>query len=39
MERSRASVPVTVNGTATRVWLDSRAFFNFMPKARAVELG
>jgi predicted aspartyl protease len=39
MERSRASVPVTVNGTATRVWLDSGAFFNFMPKARAVELG
>lgn len=39
MERSRASVPVTVNGTATRVWLDSGAFFNLMPKARAVELG
>lgn len=39
MENTRASVPVTVNGKDTRVWLDSGAFFNFMPKARAVELG
>ncbi len=39
MENTRASVPVTVNGKETRVWLDSGAFFNFMPKARAVELG
>ena len=39
MDGPRASVPITVNGRATRVWLDSGAFFNFMPKAKAVELG
>ncbi len=39
MEGPRASVPVSFNGHDTRVWLDSGAFFNFMPKAMAVELG
>ena len=39
MEDSRASVPVTVNGKETRLWLDSGAFFNFMSKAKAAELG
>ena len=39
MEGPRASVPVSVNGKQTRVWLDSGAFFNFMPKAKAVEFG
>lgn len=39
MEGPRASVPVSFNGKPTRVWLDSGAFFNFMPKAKAVELG
>ena len=39
MEGNRASVPVTVNGKETRLWLDSGAFFNFMSKAKAVELG
>jgi predicted aspartyl protease/tetratricopeptide (TPR) repeat protein len=39
MEGSRASVPVTVNGKETRLWLDSGAFYNFMPKAKAAELG
>lgn len=39
MEGSRASVPVSFNGKATRVWLDSGAFFNFMSKAKAAELG
>ena len=39
MEGSRASVPVSFNGKQTRIWLDSGAFFNFMPKAKAVELG
>lgn len=39
MEGPRASVPVSFNGKETRVWLDSGAFFNFMPKAKAVELG
>ncbi len=38
MEGMRASVPVTVNGTPTRFWLDSGAFFNFMSKAKATEL-
>lgn len=39
MQGDRASVPVTVNGKETRLWLDSGAFFNTMPKAKAVELG
>lgn len=39
MQGPRASVPVSINGQDERVWLDSGAFFNFMPKARAVELG
>lgn len=39
MEGPRASVPVSFNGKPTRVWLDSGAFFNFMPKAKAVEFG
>jgi predicted aspartyl protease/tetratricopeptide (TPR) repeat protein len=39
MEGSRASVPVTVNGKETRLWLDSGAFYNFMSKAKAAELG
>jgi predicted aspartyl protease/tetratricopeptide (TPR) repeat protein len=39
MEGPRASVPAVFNGHETRVWLDSGAFFNFMPKAKAVELG
>jgi predicted aspartyl protease/tetratricopeptide (TPR) repeat protein len=39
MDGPRATVPVTINGTPTRIWLDSGAFFNFMPKARAVALG
>ncbi|WP_395396967.1 aspartyl protease family protein [Novosphingobium sp. BL-8A] len=39
MEGQRASVPVSFNGKDSRVWLDSGAFFNFMSKAKAVELG
>ncbi|WP_295633531.1 aspartyl protease family protein [Novosphingobium sp.] len=39
MEGPRASVPVSFNGKPSRVWLDSGAFFNVMPKAKAVELG
>jgi predicted aspartyl protease len=39
MEGPRASVPVSFNGKPSRVWLDSGAFYNFMPKAKAVELG
>jgi len=39
MEGPRASVAVSFNGKESRVWLDSGAFFNFMPKAKAVELG
>jgi predicted aspartyl protease/tetratricopeptide (TPR) repeat protein len=39
MEGLRASVPVTVNGQPTRLWLDSGAFWSFMSKARATELG
>ena len=39
MEGSRASVAVKINGKDTRLWLDSGAFFTFMPKAKAVELG
>jgi len=39
MEGPRATVPIMVNGKPTRIWLDSGAFFNFMPKAKAVELG
>lgn len=39
MEGPRASVPVTFNGKQSRLWLDSGAFFNLMPKAKAVELG
>ncbi|TCM20442.1 tetratricopeptide repeat protein [Novosphingobium sp. PhB165] len=39
MEGERASVAVKFNGKDSRVWLDSGAFFNFMPKAKAMELG
>ncbi|WP_395335972.1 aspartyl protease family protein [Novosphingobium sp. BL-8H] len=39
MEGPRASVPVTFNGKESRVWLDSGAFFNIMPRAKAAELG
>ena len=39
MDGPRASVPVSFNGHETRVWLDSGAFFNVLPKAKAVELG
>jgi len=38
MEGSRATIAVTVNGKPTRFWLDSGAFFNFMPAAKAREL-
>ncbi len=38
MEGPRASVRVSFNGKDSRIWLDSGAFFNFMPRARAVEL-
>ncbi len=39
MENSRATVAATINGKDTRIWLNSGAFFSFMPKAKAVELG
>ena len=39
MDGPRASVPVSFNGRETRVWLDSGAFFNIMPRAKAAELG
>lgn len=39
MEGPRASVSVGLNGRDSRLWLDSGAFFNLMPKAKAVELG
>lgn len=39
MEGMRASVPVTIDGKATRLWLDSGAFFSVMPRAKALELG
>ena len=39
MEGPRATVAVTVNGKSTRFWLDSGAFFNVMPAAKARELG
>ena len=39
MDGPRATVQVKINGKDTRIWLDSGAFFNFMPKARAVDLG
>jgi predicted aspartyl protease/tetratricopeptide (TPR) repeat protein len=39
MQDLRATVAVTINGTPTRLWLDSGAFFSILPKARAVELG
>ncbi|WP_408591892.1 aspartyl protease family protein [Novosphingobium sp.] len=39
MEGLRASVPVAVNGKDMRFWLDSGAFFSFMPEAKAQELG
>ncbi|MCO6763730.1 retropepsin-like domain-containing protein, partial [Streptomyces sp. EL5] len=35
----RASIAVSINGQPTRFWLDSGAFFNFMSRAKAVELG
>jgi predicted aspartyl protease/tetratricopeptide (TPR) repeat protein len=38
MEGPRASVQVSFNGKDRRIWLDSGAFFDFMPKAMAVEL-
>ncbi len=38
MEGPRASVQVSLNGRESRIWLDSGAFFDFMPKAMAVEL-
>ena len=39
MEGSRASIAVKINGKDTRLWLDSGAFFNVLPKSRVVELG
>jgi len=39
MEGPRATVAVKINGKDTRIWLDSGAFFNFMSKAKSVELG
>jgi len=39
MQGDRASIAVTINGSETRLWLDSGAFFNIMSKAKAVELG
>ncbi len=38
MEGLRASVPVKINGSDYRFWLDSGAFFSFMPLAKAKEL-
>lgn len=38
MEGSRISVRVSFNGKQSRLWLDSGAFYNFMPEAKAVEL-
>lgn len=37
MEGPRASIPVKINGSETRLWLDSGAFFNFMSAAQAAE--
>lgn len=39
MQGNRVTVAASVNGKETRLSLDSGAFFNFMPKAKAVELG
>jgi len=39
MEGDRASIGVKINGRETRLWLDSGAFFNIMPKSKAVEFG
>ena len=39
MDGPRATVAVKVNGKDVRIWLDSGAFFNFVSKAKAVELG
>jgi tetratricopeptide (TPR) repeat protein/predicted aspartyl protease len=39
MQGMRASVPVTIDGKETRLWLDSGAFFSLMPRAKAMELG
>jgi tetratricopeptide (TPR) repeat protein/predicted aspartyl protease len=39
MQNMRASVPVTIDGKETRLWLDSGAFFSLMPRAKAMELG
>jgi predicted aspartyl protease/tetratricopeptide (TPR) repeat protein len=37
MRGMRASVPVSVDGHKTDLWLDSGAFFNFMSRAKASE--
>jgi len=39
MQGMRASVPVKIDGKDTRLWLDSGAFFNVMPRAKAMEFG
>lgn len=39
MEGDRATISVSVNGRDTRLWLDSGAFFNIMPKSKAAEFG
>lgn len=39
MQGLRASVPVTIKGQKADMWIDTGAFFNFMSRAKATELG
>lgn len=39
LRQQRASLPVSINGKPTEFWIDTGAFFNFMPRAKAAELG
>jgi tetratricopeptide (TPR) repeat protein/predicted aspartyl protease len=38
MEGLRASIPVSINGVKSDLWLDSGAWFSIMPQAKADEL-
>lgn len=39
MRGIRASIPVSIKGEKSDMWLDTGAFFNFMSRAKAAQLG
>ena len=39
MQGMRASIPVSIKGQKADMWIDTGAFFHFMSRAKAAQLG